>query len=85
MRGLSPRLRGNPAGLERGEGLSPRLRGNRSVIKPYHVKAASEVYPRACGGTSRTMRPSDRCEVTVYPRACGGTPWLDVVPLPVSG
>ena len=58
MEGLSPRVRGNPSNRNRRDdgrytGLSPRVRGNRAS-RCCHA-AYLEVYPRVCGGTSRSV------------------------------
>ena len=55
------------------KGLSPRVRGNPEPDRRQPV--ALSVYPRACGGTSRTHRYECPIagHVEVYPRACGGT------------
>ena len=52
-RGLSPRVRGNPAGVRRGQ---PRPRSiPASAGEPYYgepCRRPAEVYPRECGGTN---------------------------------
>ena len=74
-KGLSPRVRGNPAwqhpGLRRsnGIGLSPRVRGNHPDA-PCAVTAGS--IP-ACAGEPGLFWQSRRHNDKVYPRVCGGT------------
>ena len=73
MRGLSPRLRGNLAGvlcevLEE-VGLSPRLRGNLRLSERRSERGGSIPAP-AGEPMRRETEPHTR---TVYPRACGGT------------
>ena len=58
LRGLSPRVRGNlPRSEQRVEnsvtGLSPRVRGNRE--RRHSTRRRCRVYPRACGGTGRSL------------------------------
>ena len=71
LRGLSPRVRGNPPikrkGLSR-TGLSPRVRGNRLG----HSKSASTGSIPACAGEP-PLSPSASSATWVYPRVCGGT------------
>ena len=72
QRGLSPRLRGNPP-------LGPPTPfAWRSIPAPAGepLRWSSPippkgVYPRACGGTHRSLTSSSLSKV--YPRACGGT------------
>ncbi len=73
--GLSPRLRGNragvPSGITRASGLSPRLRGNRSRSTVAVNIIREGLSPRLRGN----LRIGRRTTVWkwVYPRACGGT------------
>ena len=75
-RGLSPRVRGNPAHgghVASGAGPIPACAGEPLSAMPYLTAAA--VYPRVCGGTSAGAKrgPAPPAEVQVYPRVCGGT------------
>ena len=72
LRGLSPRVRGNPAAA------SPRRNDERSIPacagepKPQCMRSYSfGVYPRVCGGTQTSLRYQP--DGKVYPRVCGGT------------
>ena len=61
--GLSPRVRGNPRRAAGGAGASgsiPACAGE--PCPPAFLTDVAAVYPRVCGGTARTPRPSTRGE-----------------------
>ncbi len=71
-RGLSPRVRGNRT--EGRNGISSGRSIPASAGEPLYAtcgRRRAAVYPRECGGTSRSLR--SRLRNTVYPRECGGT------------
>ncbi len=71
-RGLSPRVRGNPASFGRGEVLARSIPVGAGEPEQQHQKVLElGVYPRGCGGT---QRPSDGAKCWLgLPRGCGGT------------
>ena len=91
MLGLSPRLRGNPVDLIRGDMLLrsiPAPAGEPCV--PSQSPSGKRVYPRACGGTANRQTGS-ACNRGLSPRLRGNRdhdphdrPWHRSIPAPAG-